>query len=144
MSNALFAITYLCEMCALSAILALLKCESVKLLLHIGGLLSHFKSKSLNKALVHISDIILVCGFSVGYILLTYVYRDGVIRIYDLIAIFLFYLICKRLIGTILKIINNILRQICLRLIIRPLKLLHRMINSAILRIIRSYMSEYK
>ena len=144
MSNTLFAITYLCEMCALSAILALLKCESDQLILHIGGLLSHFKSKPLNKALVHISDIILVCGFLVGYILLTYVYRDGVIRIYDLIAIFLFYLICKRLIEIILKITGNILRQILLCLIIKPLKLLRKILNSAILRIVRSYMSEYK
>ena len=135
MNGTAYTLTHLVEGIAFSAVFVFFKCILKLPFSYIAALLSRFKV--IDKVLLHILDALLVFTFTFGFLLLTYVSRDGIFRIFDIAVILLFYIFWKYLFGNVFKFIDNILRQIAFIAIIRPLRFLHKLLTLLLIRIIR-------
>lgn len=147
MTAAVYTHAYLLEIMAFGAILAILKCGLGMLFSYISSLLTRLtrlKIKLPDKAAFHFTDAVFVLAFSIGYLLLNYINRDGAVRIIDILLIFVFYLIWKYIFGYIFNFLDNILRQIASMVIVKPVSFLHNLLTLVITRIIRAQKSDYK
>ena len=134
---------YFVNMLVLSAGLALFKCTTDSLAYNLGRMIFKSRLGIISKALLHASDSLLVLLFLLGYLLLTYANRDGIIRTIDLIFACILYFVFKRIFGCVFRILSNILRQI-LSIFARPIAALNRLLNLLIITIVKKQTSRYK
>ena len=135
---------YFVNMLVLSAGLALFKCTTDSVAYNLGKMIFKSRLGIISKALLHASDSLLVLLFLLGYLLLTYTNRDGIIRTIDLIFACILYFVFKRIFGCVLRILSNILRQILSIFVARPIATLNRLLNLLIITIVKKQTSRYK
>ena len=144
MTASQYTIEYLFKLAAFGAILAILKCGLSMLISYTGLFLSKLKIKALGKVLFHVADVLLVIVFLIGYLLLSYANRDGVIRVIDVLTILAFYCVWKYVFSCIFNFLDNILRRILYVSVQKPISYLHNLLVLALTRIIRMEKSKYK